>query len=155
MIKNPIASEFMKRLQQAEASGDVRGLAELFTEDAELLNLTRQNTHATRTTKQHCTQTSAQFWRQYLHAFDHISSHFTNVIDDGRTAVLEWHSTGSLPMGIPVDYNGVSIIECEEGKIRRFRTYYDSAAFLPHAARSEKTHSETVGVPDITNQISS
>lgn len=161
MAPSPIVTDFMKCLQKAEENRDAKELSQLFTEDCELFNLTRQNTHTRNgingRSLSHSTtqQNPAQYWRQYLNAFDHISSHFTNVIDDGRVAVLEWHSSGSLPMGLPIEYNGVSIIEHDGLKIRKFRTYYDSAAFLPHAAYSNKPYSETVGLPDMSPEISS
>lgn len=173
MAPSPIVNEFMKCLQQAEETRDVKRLCELFIEEAELVNLTRQHTHGrSPALRQSSTQTAARtaggsktsfggpvsataFWRQYLNAFDHIESHFTNVIDDGRTAVLEWSSTGRLPMGLPIDYNGVSILEHDGQHIQKFRTYYDSAAFLPHAAHTTNPYSETAGLPDMSPEISS
>lgn len=159
MVQNPIVNEFMKRLQDAERTRDTKRLSELFAEDAELLNLTRPISH----TKQSDPTSSPpsipsfppqQFWSQYLHAFSNIQSHFTEVMDDGRTAVLEWHSSGQLPTELPIEYNGVSILEYENGRITRFRTYYDSAAFLSYGPLS-KPYSETVGIPEVTNQATS
>lgn len=154
-----VAKEFMQRLREAEASHDVKNLAALFTEDAELENLTRPVLHSAR--KGGANQSSesqadaVSFWRQYLSAFERIESHFTNVTDDGKTAVMEWHSQGRMQMGLDVDYNGVSIIEYDGSSIHRFRTYYDSAALLPHASRTSRAYSETVGMPQITNEASS
>jgi hypothetical protein len=50
-------------------------------------------------------------------------------------AVLEWESEGTLPGGEPIRYPGVSVIEFADGRVGRFSTYYDSAAFLPQGAK--------------------
>lgn len=154
-----IAQTFMQRLREAEATHEVKNLAALFTEDAELENLTRPALHSPRKGGvQHSSETRADaqgFWRQYLSAFERIESHFTKVTDDGQTAVMEWHSDGRMQMGLEVDYNGVSIIEYDGDRIHRFRTYYDSAALLPHAPRTGQSYSHSVGAPEITNEASS
>ncbi len=152
MAQTSIVDEFMKKLQEAERTGDVKDLVTLFSEGAECTALTRHNVHAKNEGQP---QSPTQFWRQYLKAFDSIQSKFNNVIDNGRFAVLEWHSTGCLPMGLPIDYNGVSILEYDADNVHKFRTYYDSAALLPYAARAEKTHSQTVGNPEINATASS
>lgn len=151
MAQRSQADEFAERLQAAERSHNVQPLVELFAEDAQLWNLTRHNTPS----KHDHHEGPTAFWRQYLSAFQNIASRFTHVTDDGRTAVLEWRSTGTLPMGMHVDYCGVSIFEHKDGRIHHFRTYYDSAAFLPHAAHTTKTFSETVGEPALTTDLTS
>jgi ketosteroid isomerase-like protein len=151
MGQRTIAEDFIHRLQEAEKTSNPRTLIELFSGECELMNLTRHNT----STKADHAGSPSQFWRQYLHAFQNVDSHFTSIIDDGKKAVLEWHSSGILPMGLPIEYNGVSILEYEDGLIQKFRTYYDSAAFLPHAPNSEKTYSQSVGAPEITNEATS
>jgi ketosteroid isomerase-like protein len=145
---NPLIENFMRCLREAEQSHDLNSLCDLFTDDADMLNLTRQRSSGA---KGHQPR---PFWSHYVGAFEKVESHFTNVIDDGRHAVLEWHSIGRLPMGLPVEYNGVSILEYRNGKIHRFRTYYDSAAFqaLGHLGHH---YSQSVGKPEITNQATS
>jgi ketosteroid isomerase-like protein len=151
MVTRTIVDEFIHRLQEAERGGNSRPLIELFDANAEVLNLTRNNT----STKTEHADKPEQFWSQYLHAFNKVESRFKNIFDDGQKAVLEWHSSGILPMGLPIEYNGVSILEYADGEIKKFRTYYDSAAFLPHAPTSAKAYSETVGAPRITNEATS
>lgn len=151
MYPSTTVQEFTKRLNQAEATGDVEALAQLFTDNAALTNLTRHNTHTRRSESSH---TAREYWHQYLHAFEEVDSQFVRITDTGEMAILEWHSTGHLRMGLPIEYNGVSIIEYKDEKILAFRTYYDSAAFLPHASYG-KPYSDTVGVPEITNQATS
>lgn len=65
-------------------------------------------------------------------------------------AAVEWRSDGTLPSGEPVSYRGVGLIEVERGggnrargKVGHFRTYYDSATFLPQGSKraaDERAH---------------
>lgn len=123
------ADRFMQVLQETERSGDVERLVGLFADDAEALNLGRtepaRGRHQVR-----------QFWRDYLSAFREIRSEFTQVIEGSEGVVLEWISRGALPDGQAVEYRGVSIVEPAEGPVHRFRTYYDSAVFLPLGAKT-------------------
>jgi ketosteroid isomerase-like protein len=146
---------FMRRLRESESAHTVKELALLFSENAELENLTRPTQHKMSGNANVQRHSPEMFWRQYLSAFETIESHFTNVTDDGRTAVLEWHSTGKLAAGHAIEYSGVSILEYTDGKIDKFRTYYDSAALLPHAARSGHHLSESVGRPEINIEAGS
>lgn len=152
MARESLVNEFIRRLQEAERTRDGHSLTELFEKNAQLANLTR---HHTVSGADHHRQEALCFWSQYLSVFAEISSYFEHVYDDGRCAVLEWHATGAMMNGLPVDYRGVSIIEYGDDKIREFRTYYDSAALLPNLPRTGKAFSESVGAPDITDQITS
>lgn len=157
MAEYSVVKDFISRLQEAEKTKDAKGLCELFADDAELENLTRPTGSArTSTTKNKMkSNKAASFWNQYLLGFDQVSSHFTHVVDAGGTAVLEWHSSGRLAIGTPVDYCGVSLFEHDGQRITAFRTYYDSAALLPYAAHATKPFSESVGKPDIRTDASS
>jgi ketosteroid isomerase-like protein len=65
------------------------------------------------------------FWETYRNTFGEVASTFRNVIvSDGR-AVLEWTTTGTSAAGAPISYEGVSILEMADGKITRFRAYFD------------------------------
>ena len=150
------AQNFMSTLREAEASRDIRPLCALFASDAELENLTRPFPH---NIANHSTEpakvSAAAYWRQYLSAFSSVESHFTRVLECGSTIILEWQSTGTLANGTPIEYNGVSLLESEGSEIRKFRSYFDSAALLPHAPKSEKHYSDSVGTPTISSQASS
>ncbi|WP_347278181.1 nuclear transport factor 2 family protein [Leptolyngbya sp. FACHB-541] len=67
--------------------------------------------------------------------FDRIHSEFTHVVEGNDSSVLEWVSRGALSTSEEITYRGVSILEFNHGKVQRFRTYYDSAAFLPQGAK--------------------
>jgi ketosteroid isomerase-like protein len=135
------AESFMHALRQAEESGDVGPLAEMFAEDAKLENPARSVTR-------HGREGARQFWQEYLSAFDHVRSEFTEVNAGDGFAALEWRSGGTLPTGTPVSYRGVSIIQFDPdgpGPLRRFCTYYDSATFLPEGTKAKRAASASAG----------
>ena len=127
-MASEMAERFMRTLQEMEQSGDTRAMVDLFTEGAELHRLTGDENATGR-------EGAQKFWQEYLSAFQKIRSRFTNVIETGNTAVMEWVSTAEPESAKPFDYEGVSIIETENGKVTRFRTYYDSARFVPTTAK--------------------
>jgi len=54
-----------------------------------------------------------------------MKSEFRNVFaDDGGHAALEWNTSGDAN-GRDVSYDGVSLLEIEDGKVSRFRAYFD------------------------------
>ena len=125
-----MAQTFADALQAVEASGDVGPLVALFADGAESRNLaiSEQGIEGAR-----------RFWETYLAQFDEVRSEFSHRIEDGDTAVLVWTSTGSLKGGHPISYRGVSIVESEGDKVRRFETVYDSAAFVRPEPETEAT----------------
>jgi ketosteroid isomerase-like protein len=127
-MASEMASRFMQTLQQIEASREVEPLVALFTEQAELSNLATPNPLVGQ-------EGARQFWQKYLSVFDQIHSTFTHVTEDQNSIVLEWTSEGALSTSEPVKYQGVSVLETADGKVQRFRTYYDSAVFLPNGAK--------------------
>lgn len=128
-MSSELASQFMQTLQHIEASGDVEPLVGLFSDDVELSNLAMLEP-----LKGH--DGARQFWQKYLSVFEQIHSTFTHVIEDQNTAVLEWVSKGTLSNAEPVNYRGVSILEISNGQVQNFRTYYDSAVFLPQGTKT-------------------
>ena len=119
--------KFIDGLRQSEQSHDPGPVAALFADDAELANLTHTRKGAAG---------ARQFWDEYLKAFKAVKSDFFAVNEAAGFAVLEWTSTGELPTGAPITYTGVSVLETAGGRVTRFRTYYDSAAFVaPEAGR--------------------
>ena len=134
-MANPTTKAFIQALQSAEASKDVAPLVQLFDDQAELENPARGVGRRGR-------DGATSFWRDYLSAFDSIHSEFTHVLESGGSgaadgsATLEWVSEGRLAKGGgPVRYRGTSILEFRGGKVARFATYYDSAAFVPGGSR--------------------
>jgi ketosteroid isomerase-like protein len=121
-MASELTRRFMEALQGAERTGDIGPLVELFSEDAELSNL--GGTEPT-----HGKAGAVRFWRDYLGVFRRIRSEFTLVLEGDGAVALEWVSEGGLPGGHPIRYAGISVLEMHGGRIRRFRAYYDPAAF--------------------------
>ncbi|MCU0548582.1 MAG: nuclear transport factor 2 family protein [Leptolyngbya sp. Prado105] len=123
-----LAERFMQTLQQIEETKNVDPLVALFAEDADLSNLVMHQPIQGHKMIQ-------QFWQNYLSVFDQIHSRFTYTSEGNGTITLEWVSEGTLSSGEPFSYRGVSILETQNGKVQHFRTYYDSATFLPQGAK--------------------
>lgn len=125
-MASEMAERFMKTLREIEETGRAELMAEMFADDAEISNLATIEPMRGR-------DGARQFWMAYLDAFDDIRSQFTRVIENDNQIALEWKSHCVLRDGSRVDYRGVSLLETEGGRVRRFHAYYDSAMFLkPH-----------------------
>ena len=124
-----LAEQFMAALRRAEESHSVDPLVPMFAGDAELEN-------PARSVVRRGTDGAAAFWQDYLSAFDRVRSKFTLVTAARDAATLEWRSDGQLAnTREPISYPGVSIVEFDGDKVRRFVTYYDSAAFVPGGSK--------------------
>lgn len=123
------AERFMQTLQHIESTGDPAPMAGLFADDAELSNLGGRRAYRGR-------DGAVEFWRAYLDQFDEIRSDFGHVTESPDGAAAEWVSHGRLASGRPLRYSGVSVLEFDGSLIRRFRTYYDSAAFVAPVAEA-------------------
>jgi ketosteroid isomerase-like protein len=118
-----ITNRFMEALQAAERQHNPEPLLPFFSEQSELINLSREE-------PRRGLAGARAFWRDYLSFFENIRSQFYHVIETNDAAVLEWSAEGKLKSGGLVSYRGTSILEMEDSKVLRFRTYYDSAALL-------------------------
>jgi len=125
-VPHATAEQFAKTLQRIEKERDPGPLVELFDDGAELENLTTKSPVKGR-------DGAKQFWQKYLDSFKQVESKFTHTHEADGVAVLEWVSEGTLPNGQPIRYRGVSVLELANDRVRKFRTYYDSAAFLSPA----------------------
>jgi ketosteroid isomerase-like protein len=128
----PAAERFMAAVQAFEADGRAEPLVGLFAPEAEVSNLvhTARGADGVR-----------RFWQEYRAAFREVRSTFTAVVAGENGAALEWESSGALPTGAPIRYRGVSVIELDGDRVRRFRTYYDTAAFAAPAVDPAATDS--------------
>lgn len=127
-MASELTERFMRTLQEMEQSGNTRAMVELFHDEAELHRLSGDADATGR-------EGAQKFWQEYLSAFQKIRSRFTNVIENDSSAVLEWVSSAEPATAKPFEYQGVSIIEVENGKVVRFRTYYDTAQFAQTTAK--------------------
>lgn len=127
-----ITSRFMQTLQRTEETKEVEPLVALFSDDAELINLAMPEPLRGK-------EGAYRFWDKYLSVFDRIHSQFTHVAESDDTSVLEWISKGRLSTSEEIAYRGVSVLEFKQGRVHHFRTYYDSAAFLPQSAKQGRS----------------
>lgn len=119
----PHADRFMAALQEAERSHDPSPLVALFDDDAELHTLAKEEVATGR-------DGATRFWADYLKVFERVKSEFTRVVADDTGAAMEWVADGTLATGKPIRYRGVSVIELAGDRVKTFRTYYDTAAFV-------------------------
>ena len=76
-----MTSCFMQMLQKIEETGEIELLVELFSNDAELMNLAMLEPLKGK-------EGAHQFWDKYLSVFNQIHSEFTNVIENNDASVL-------------------------------------------------------------------
>ena len=73
-----------------------------------------------------------EFWTSYRGTFGQMKSEFRNVFATEEGAALEWTTTGTSN-GDSVSYDGVSILEFEDGQVRRFMAYFDTRDLTPRS----------------------
>ena len=133
------APAFITALRALEESGDIEPMVALYDTDAETSGPTDLAPHQGQEGARH-------FWRMYRDSFGEIRSTFTKVVEgaDG-TVMLEWTSEGRALTGGSVAYAGVSVVEMRNGRVRRFRTYFDTRELetrgTPQGARSASSAS--------------
>ena len=135
------AEEFINALRQLEERGDVEAIIPVFAEDAELSNPTDNSPHRGR-------EGAKEFWGAYRRTFTEIHSEFRNIAESDRAALLEWTSRGRTATGEEFEYEGVSVLEFADDKVRRFRAYFDTATLGKHmepTSRLEQPNKENVG----------
>ena len=103
--------------------GDVEPLVEIHTDDCEVGNVSVPKTFRGR-------DGLREFWTSYRSTFGEMKSTFRNVFATEDRAALEWRTEGTSN-GDTVSYEGVSILEIEGGKVRRFRAYFDTRDLTP------------------------
>jgi ketosteroid isomerase-like protein len=129
MADDSPARAFADALLAYESGGDVADLAALFSDGAEL--------RRPEATGLDDPGDPEGFWTSYRNQFNEISTEFGQVQEGQDHAALEWSSSGSLTTGRSITYRGVSLLHLDDaGKIDRFATYYDTAAFLEPSAES-------------------
>ena len=118
------ARPFADALVQLEDDRDVdRFVAQVFADDIEL-----SRPEADQQTQGR--DGARAFWQQYLDQFDEIRSEFSRIVDSDELGLLEWTSRGRLRGGSDITYRGVSVLDFgDDGQVRRFTTYYDTAPF--------------------------
>ena len=117
-MSREVADKFVEALRKLEEDRDVEALVEIHTEDCDVANVA-----VPRTFSGH--DGLREFWKGYRDTFGEMRSEFRNVFaDEAGHAALEWNTSGDAN-GNEVSYDGVSLLEIEEGKVSRFRAYFD------------------------------
>ena len=117
------ADTFIAALYRLEDDRDVGPIAALYAADADISNPLVKHAGEGK-------PGAEAFWTQYRAAFETIHSDFRNIVEDDKSAILEWVSSGESKEG-PFRYGGTSVIEYGEGGITAFRAYFDPAQVLP------------------------
>ena len=120
-MPNTIADRFIESLNTLEADRNAQPIAELFTAEAEVGNVIAPE-------KFHGVEGARDFWTKYRDTFETMKSTFRNKITGDGQVALEWNTEGTSARGHKFQYSGVSILEVEGEKIKRFRAYFDAAA---------------------------
>jgi len=118
MTEAETTQQFIEALQVLERDSDPTAMLDLFMENSEAGNIvsTREFIGV---------EGAREFWETYRNSFGEVDSTFRNVIVSNDRAALEWTTTGTSAAGTPIAYEGVSILEMADGKITRFRAYFD------------------------------
>jgi ketosteroid isomerase-like protein len=119
MTEAETTQQFIEALQVLERDSDPTAMLDLFMENSEAGNIvsTREFIGV---------EGAREFWETYRNSFGEVDSTFRNVIVSNDRAALEWTTTGTSAAGTPIAYEGVSILEMADGRITRFRAYFDA-----------------------------
>jgi predicted ester cyclase len=120
-VSKVVADRFVEALRKLEEDRDVEALVEIHTEYCDVGNVAVPKTFSGH-------DGLREFWTSYRDTFGEMKSEFRNVFaDDAGHAALEWNTSGDAN-GKDVSYDGVSLLEIEDGKVSRFRAYFDPRA---------------------------
>ena len=119
MVDTDVTQQFIDALAALERERNAERIAALFGLESEVGNIVSPR-------KFSGVEGARAFWEAYRESFGEVASSFRNVIVSDGCAALEWTTTGTSPAGAPIAYEGVSILEIANGKITRFRAYFDA-----------------------------
>ena len=122
-MSKDMADNFVEALRKLEEDRDVEALVKIHTEDCEVGNVSVPGSFKGQ-------DGLREFWTEYRKTFGEIKSTFRNVFATEEGAALEWTTEGTSD-GDSVSYAGVSILEIEGDKVRRFMAYFDTRDFTP------------------------
>lgn len=109
---------FVDALERIERSREHDAMESLFSEDCVVGNVLGPE-------RFHGRDGAARFWRDYRGSFGEIRSEFHSRVEADGKAALEWVAQGTTPGGDPVQYQGISVLEFADGRIKRFMSYFD------------------------------
>jgi len=117
LLSQEVAERFKEALWKLEEYRDVEALVEIHAEECSVGDVAVPKTFESH-------DGLREFWTNYRYTFDEMKSEFRNVFADGAGhAALEW-TTNATEDGKNVSYDGVSILEIEGDKVKRFMAYF-------------------------------
>lgn len=117
-MSRQVAEQFIKALHKLEEDRELDPIVATYSEDCEVGNIIVPE-------KFKGPDGARRFWSEYRDTFGEIHSSFRNVIASGGSAALEWTTKATSADGDPLEYDGVSILEIADGKVTRFRAYFN------------------------------
>lgn len=121
MAEKSRATEFIEALRRLESDGEIDPIVGMFDPAAEIGNpMTNEPLRGQAGVR--------EFWENYRHTLGPVQPEFRAIVESDAAAALEWTSRGDAPGGGELVYSGVSVMEFVDGKIRRFRSYFDPRA---------------------------
>jgi limonene-1,2-epoxide hydrolase len=118
MVDTDVTQQFIDALAALERERNAEQITALFGSESEVGNIVSPRQFSG-------VEGARAFWEAYRDTFGEVASSFRNVIGNDGRAALEWTTTGTSAAGAPISYEGVSILEMADGKITRFRAYFD------------------------------
>ena len=115
------AEQFIAALREVEERGSVDAMAPLHADDAEISNVAQAEPDRGPDGARH-------FWTTYRESFTRVHSEFRNIVQSDKAALLEWTTTVTTAAGLDTTYDGVSVLEFADGRISRFRAYFNPNA---------------------------
>ena len=116
-MSQEVAENFKEALWKVEEDQDLEPMLDILSEDCEVSNVAVSKVFNGQ-------DEAREFWTQYRKTFDEMKSTFRNIFAEDGRAALEWTTEGTEE-GDTVSYEGVSILEIEGDKVKRFMAYFD------------------------------
>ena len=126
------AEKFIEALGKLEKEEDFETIVSLYADDCEVGNVTMSKNLSG-------ADGAREFWTNYRKTFGEIDSEFRNKIHADNISALEWTTTGTSAEGKEIKYDGVSVLEFDGDKIKRFFAYFNPAK-LGHQIEEAKSN---------------
>lgn len=130
-MEEQVAHQFIDALHALEDHQNIEPIVGTYAETCEVGNIISPEVF-------HGAEGAREFWTKYRAAFGKVHSEFRNIIGMNGAAALEWTTEGTNPEGDPFSYDGVSMMDIRDGKITRFRAYFNPVALGHQLIEPEK-----------------
>lgn len=116
-----LARQFIDALLRLERDRQLDDLVGLYREDAVIGNVLEPS-------PLEGPRGARSFWSMYRDTFQEVHSSFRCILSTEGGAALEWTSKGTSRQGQPFSYDGMTLLEFQDGKIARSWAYFDPSA---------------------------